>query len=126
MKKLFLLVLASTFALFGYSQQFYKVVKSTKCEFRDEKWVTVGTRIPDDEFVIINKTEITIATYKFKVYGEYRKGEYDTHTTYSWNCVNAEGNKCYFMMKIFKPEVTSHVLYSIVYDSGVMYEYETE
>jgi len=30
------------------------------------------------------------------------------------------------MMKIFKPEVTSHVLYSIVYDSGVMYEYETE
>jgi hypothetical protein len=29
-------------------------------------------------------------------------------------------------MKKFKPEVSSHMLYSIVYDTGIMYEYETE
>jgi hypothetical protein len=40
--------------------------------------------------------------------------------------VNGNGEKCTFMMKKFKPEVSTHMLYAIVYDTGVMYEYECE
>lgn len=126
MKKVALLALGLVLTLISYSQSFYKIVISSKSEFKNEKWVNVGTKRPVDEFVIVNETNITIGTYKFKVYGDYEKTEYEKHTTYTWKCINGEGGKCYFMMKLFKPEVTKNVLYSIIYDSGVMYEYETE
>lgn len=126
MKKITLLVIGIFLTLLGYSQSFYKIVRFSKCEYRNEKWATIETRTPENEFVIVNKTEITVANYKFKIYGDYEKKEYEEHTTYSWNCINGEGRKCYFMMKIFKPQVSSHILYAIVYDTGVMYEYETE
>jgi hypothetical protein len=70
--------------------------------------------------------EITIGEYKFKTYDDYEKSTYNDHVTYTWKCVNGNGVKCYFMMKKFKPEVSSHMLYSIVYDTGVMYDYECE
>jgi len=126
MKKIALLAVGLTLTLLSYSQSFYRVVRSAKCEYENNEWVTKHTSRPTDEFVIVNKTNITISKYKFKVYGEYEKSISNDHTTYTWNCINGEGKKCYFMMKLFKPEVTKNVLYCIVYDSGVMYEYETE
>ena len=125
MKKVTLMVVSLLLTLFTYSQSFDRVVRASKCEFINEKWITVSTQYPTDVFIIIKDWEITIGTYKFKTYDNWQKTIYDTHITYTWKCVNGEGSKCYFMMKKFPPEVTSHTLYSIVYDTGVMYEYET-
>jgi hypothetical protein len=127
MKKLSLIVVSLLVTLFSYSQDFSKIVAANKSEWRNEKWVTVETYYPKDMFVIIKDWSITIGTYKFKTYDDPEKTTYDTHVTYSWKCVNGNGDKCLFMMKKFKPEISSHILYSILYpETGVMYEYEGE
>ena len=120
MKKVTLIVVALLITLIGYSQTFDKVVRSSKCEYRNDKWVTVSIEYPTDCFVIINGWDVTLCTYKFKTYDDYEKTINDDHITFTWKCVNGNGDKCFFMMKKFKPEVTSHMLYSIVYMSGVM------
>jgi hypothetical protein len=126
MKKITLLVLTLIITITTYSQSFYKIFKSTKSEYRDEKWITIATYYPTDEFVILDNTNISISNYKFKVYGDYEKTEFEEHKTLTWKAINANGDKCYFMMKLFNPNITSHIIYSIIYESGVMYEYETE
>ena len=126
MKKLALIVVGLLVTLCSYSQDFNKVIRASKLEFRNEQWTTVSTSYPTDMFVIMKDWDITIGTYKFKTYGEYDKTTYAEHVTFTWKCVNGNGDKCFFMMKKFKPEVSTHMLYSIVYDTGVMYEYETE
>ena len=113
--------------LLTYSQDFNRVVRASKCEFINNKWVTVDTQYPTDIFVIMKDWDITIGTYKFKTYDDYEKTTYDDHVTFTWKCVNGNGEKCYFMMKKFRPEVSSHMLYSILYpEAALMYEYETE
>ena len=126
MKKLSLIVVSLLLTLFSYSQSFERVVRASKCEYRDEKWVTVSTQYPKDCFVIINDWDITICSYKFRTYDDVETDKYEDHITYTWKCMNGEGGKCFFMMKKFKPEVSSHMIYSIVYETGVMYEYETD
>lgn len=126
MKKVTLIVVSLLLTLFSYSQDFNRVLTSTKSEYRDEKWVTISTDRPKDYFVIMKDWDITIGTYKFKTYDDPERTVYDTHVCYTWKCVNGNGEKCMFMMKKFKPEVSSHMLYAIVYPTGVMYEYECE
>ena len=126
MKKLSIIVVCLLTTLFSYSQDFNKIIKASKSEYKDDKWVTIETGYPTDMFVIIKGWDITIGTHKFKTYDDYEKTTYDSHVTFTWKCVNGNGEKCHFMMKKFKPEITSHSLYSIIYDSGIMYEYETE
>jgi len=126
MKKVTLLLLGFLLTLFSYSQDFSRVVKATKSEYKNNEWVTVQTEYPTDMFVIMKDWDITIGTYKFKTYDQPEKSTYDDHVTYTWKCVNGDGYKCFFMMKKFRPEITTHMLYSIVYESGVMYEYESE
>jgi len=126
MKKVTLIVVSLLATLFSYSQDFNKVLSATKSEYRNEKWVEVSTDYPKDYFVIMKDWDITIGTYKFKTYDEPEKTVYESHVCYTWKCVNGDGEKCMFMIKKFKPEVSSHMLYSIVYPSGVMYEYECE
>lgn len=125
MKKVTLIVVSLLLTLFSYSQSFDRVVRASKCEYINEKWVTVSTQYPTDIFVIMKDWEITIGTYKFKTYDQSEKTIHDDHITYTWKCVNGNGEQCFFMMKVFNPTITSHMLYSIVYPTGVMYEYET-
>ena len=126
MKKVTLIVVSLLLTLFSYSQDFNRVVVASKSEWNGTEWKTVSSSRPTDMFVIMKEWDITIGTYKFKTYDTPEKTTYEDHVTYTWKCVNGEGSKCYFMMKKFKPEVSSHMLYSIVYETGVMYEYETE
>lgn len=125
MKKLTLVLIGILISLISYSQDFNRVVKATKSEWINNEWKTIRTSMPTDMFIIIKDWEITIGTYKFKTYGDVEKTTYENHVTFTWKCINGEGEKCYFMMKKFKPEVTTHTLHSIVYETGVMYEYET-
>ncbi len=112
--------------LLSYSQDFNRVIKATKSEWINSEWKTIRTTAPTDMFIIIKDWEITVGTYKFRTFDDPEKTTHENHVTFTWKCVNGEGEKCFFMMKKFRPEVTSHSLYSIVYDTGVMYEYETE
>jgi hypothetical protein len=126
MKKLSLIVVSLLTTLFSYSQDFNKVIRASKVEWTGTEWKTVSSSYPTDFFVIMKDWDITIGTYKFKTYDDYEKTTYDDHVTFTWKCVNGNGEKCHFMMKKFKPEVSTHMLYAILYDTGVMYEYETE
>jgi hypothetical protein len=127
MKKVTLIVVSLLLTLFSYAQDFNKVIRASKVEWNGTEWKTVSTNYPADYFVIMKDWDITIGTYKFKTYGDWEKTTYEDHVTYTWKCVNGNGEKCMFMMKKFKPEVSTHMLYSILYpETGVMYEYETE
>jgi len=127
MKKLSLIVVSLLVTLFSYSQSFNRILKATKSDFKDNKWTVLETKYPTDMFIIMKDWDITIGTYKLKTYDNYDKITYDDHVTYKWKCVNGEGEKCFFMIKKFKPEVTNHILYVIVYEQyNLMYEYETE
>ena len=127
MKKVTLTVVSLLLTLFSYAQDFNKVIRASKVEWNGTEWKTVSTNYPADYFVIMKDWDITIGTYKFKTYGDWEKTTYEDHVTYTWKCVNGNGEKCMFMMKKFKPEVSTHMLYSILYpETGVMYEYETE
>lgn len=126
MKKLTLIVVSLLLTLFSYSQDFNRVIIATKSQWNGSEWKIISSNKPTDMFVIMKDWDITIGTYKFKTYDDYEKTTYDDHITFTWKCVNGNGEKCYFMMKKFKPEISTHMLYSIVYDTGIMYEYETE
>jgi len=126
MKKIMLIVVSLLLTLFSYSQDFNRVIVASKSEWNGTEWKTISSSRPTDMFVIMKDWDITIGTYKFKTYDESEKTIYDTHVCYTWKCVNGNGEKCVFMMKKFKTEVSSHMLYSILYDTGVMYEYECE
>lgn len=126
MKKIALIVVSLLFTLFSYSQSFSKILKATKLEYQDEKWVRVDEQTPVDEFVILNGWNITIGNYKFRTYGEPEKKIYDTHLAFAWDCINGNGDRCHFIMKKFKPLESSYTVYAIIYDTGIMYEYECE
>jgi len=127
MKKLSLLLIGLFITLLSQSQDFNRVLKSTKLEFSTNKWVVVESQYPTDMFVIIKDWGITIGSYKLKTYDSPEKSVYDTHLVFSWKAVDQEGNKCVFMIKKFKQEISNHMVYSVVYEQYLtMYEYETE
>ena len=121
-----LIVVSLLISISSYCQSFERVVVATKSIWYNDEWKTISTEYPKDMFVIIKDWDITIGTYKFRTFDNSEKTTYPTHVCYSWKCVNGDGIKCIFMMKKFNPDVSTHMLYSIVYDTGVMYEYETE
>jgi hypothetical protein len=127
MKKLSLIIVSLLLTVFSYAQDFSRVIKATKLEWKDDKWVVINTQYLTDMFIIIKDWDIKIGPYKLKTYGDPKKVIYDTHITYSWKCIDYDGNKCIFMIKKFKPEITTHILYAIVYgQASLMYEYECE
>ena len=126
MKKITLIVVSLLLTLFSYSQAINRVVKSSKCQWNGTEWKTVATEYPKELFIVTKDWEIKIGDYKFKTYDDPEKNTYENHVCYTWKCVNGNGDKCVFMMKKFRPEITTHLMYSIVYDTGVMYEYEVE
>jgi hypothetical protein len=126
MKKVSLIVVSLLLTLFSYSQDFNRVVNVTKSEWIGDSWKVVSSNKPDEMFVIINEWDITIGTYKFRTYDTPEKTTYESHVCYTWKCVDKDGDKCIFMMKKFKPEVSTHMLYGILYPENlIMYEYET-
>jgi hypothetical protein len=126
MKKVTLIVVSLLLTVLSYAQDFNKVIRASKAEWNGTEWKTVSTSYPTDFFVIMKDWDITIGTYKFKTYEDYEKTIHSDHVTFTWKCINGNGDKCFFMMKKFRPEVSTHMLYSIVYPTGVMYEYEAE
>jgi hypothetical protein len=127
MKKVTLIVVSLLLTLFSYSQDFSRVLVASKSEWNGTEWKTVATNKPTDMFVIMKGWDITIGEYKFRTYDEPQKTTYENHVTYTWKCINGDGVKCIFMMKKFKPEVSSHMLYSVLYsESLIMFDYETE
>jgi len=127
MKKLTLIVVGLLATVFSYAQDFSRVLRATKLEWKNEQWVTVENVNPTDQFVIMKDWDITIGTYKIKTYDQPEKTTYEDHVCYTWKAVNPDGEACFFMMKKFKPSVSTHMLYAVVYTQlGLMYEYETE
>lgn len=130
MKKTSLLVVVLLTTLFSYSQDIDRIIRASKIQYINGKFVVLNTQYPTDLFVILKDWDIIIGTYKLKTYDNPQKTMYDDHFTYTWKCVDSEGKKCLFMMKKFKPEVTNHILYDVLYEqneqNGIMYEYETE
>ena len=126
MKKLSLIVVSLLTTLFSYSQDFNRVTNITKSTWDGDKWNIVSSNQPTDMFIIINEWDIKIGSYKFRTYDTPDKTTYDTHVCYTWKCIDKDGNKCMFLMKKFKPEISTHMLYAILYpEDMVMYEYET-
>jgi hypothetical protein len=126
MKKTMLIVVSLLLTLFSYSQDFNRVVNVTKSKWNGDEWKVITSNKPDDMFVIIDEWNITIGTYKFRTYDDPEKTTYESHVCYTWKCVDKDGDKCIFMMKKFKHEVSTHMLYGILYpENMVMYEYET-
>ena len=127
MKKITLIVVSLLATLFSYSQDFNRVVQMTKSEYRDDKWVTVDTQSPTDMFVITKDWDISIGKFKIKTYDEPEKTTYEEHVTYSWKAIDQEGDKCIFMIKKFRPEISTHQIYSVLYSQFLLlYEYEVE
>jgi len=127
MKKLSLMVVGLLLTAISYSQDFSRIIQATKSVYKDEKWVTVDTQHPTDDFVIIKEWDVIIGSYKLKTYDDPEKIVYDDHTTYTWKAINKDGEKCLFMIKSFPPAVSSHVLYCVVYiQYSIMYEYECD
>lgn len=127
MKKLSLIVVCLLLTLLGFSQDFSRVLKITKSEWKNDNWSVVDTQYPKDLFIIMKDWDIKIGTFKLKTYDEPEKTTYEVHTVYSWKCIDENGEKCTFMMKKFKPEVTTHILIGLVYEQYLtMVEYETE
>jgi len=127
MKKVTLIVVSLLAMLFSYSQNFTRVVRASKSVFKNQKWTVVETQMPTDMFIIMKDWDITIGTYKLKTYGEPEKSVFDDHVTYTWKCINSEAEKCYFMMKKFRSDITNNIIYAVLYEQyALMFEYECQ
>lgn len=126
MKKVSLMVVGLLLTVISYSQNFYRVVRATQLEYRDTGWVELESQYPKDLFFIMKDYDIKIGTAKFRTYDDPEKVAYVDHTTYTWKCIDSEGNNCLYMMKQFDSRVSTHVVHEIVYGNGRAWEYETE
>ena len=126
MKKVILFLFAIIVSTISFCQDYNRIIKATKYEYNNKEWEKVSETFPEEEFVILDTWDITIGTYKIRAYGEVEENKYEKHTTYTWKAVNKNGDKCYFMMKKFDPEVTTNIIFSVVYDEGIMFQYETQ
>ena len=126
MKRLSLMVVGLLLTAISYSQDFYRVLRSTQLEYKDSTWVELATQYPKDLFIIMKGYDLTIGTVKFKTYDDVEKINYTDHITYTWKCIDADGNNCLYMMKQFDPKVSNHVVHEIAYNNGKAWEYETE
>jgi hypothetical protein len=131
MKKLTLIVVSLLVTLFSYSQK-DRIVKATSSTYKNEKWEVTETQYPVNQFVTIKDWDVTIGKFKLKTYGQYEKNVYEDHITYTWSATTQDDTDCYFMMKVFDPNVTSHIIYSVVYPPPtdyyypIMHEFECE
>ena len=126
MKKLSLMVVGLLLTVLSYSQDFYRVVRATTMEYRDTNWVNLETQYPSDLFIIMKEYDVKIGTAKFRTYDAPEKTTYSDHITYSWECIDAEGINCVYMMKQFDKNITTHTHHIIMYANGRAWEYETE
>jgi hypothetical protein len=126
MKKLSLIVVSLLLTLFSYSQEFDRVTNVTQYSWSGIKWEIVDSNQPKNMFIIIKDWNISIGSIKFKTYDIPEKNVYETHTTMAWKCIDEKGNNCIFMMKFFSVDGSKYIVYTIVYSSGTMFEYNVE
>jgi hypothetical protein len=125
MKKIKLVLLSILICSIAFSQNFNHIYKSVYSEFNGYEWVTKSSAFPTDMYLVLNGNDISINNNdnsKFKTYGSSTKDEYDTHTCYSWRCVDKDGRDCMFLMKRYKSPV--FFVMSFVYsDKRQMFDY---
>lgn len=131
MKKLTLIVVSLLLTVFSYSQK-QKILKATSYVYKNDEWVKTETQHPRNQYVTLDGWNVTIGKFKLKTYGDYEKDVYDDHITFTWSATTEDGADCYFMMKIFDKEVTTHTVYTILYPPptdhyySVMHDFECE
>ena len=132
MKKITLIVVSLLVTVFSYSQSFNKILKATSSTYKNEKWTITDTQYPNNQYVVLKDWDVTIGKFRLKTYGDRTRDVYSDHITYTWNAITEDGADCYFMMKIFNPDVTTHTVYCIIYPPPtdhyypVMHEFECE
>jgi hypothetical protein len=129
MKKLLLVLLIGLISLCSYSQKFNKVVQCryTIYDYAISDWKIVDINYPDNMFIIIKNKEITITNKSesaYKIYGEPKEREYETHSAMEWGAYDKDGNPCAFMVKMSKSNKDTMWMY-FIYD-GYSFDYEIE
>lgn len=126
MKKIICTIVAILSIATTYCQNLHKVVRVSKLEYSNQEWVKVAEEFPQRDSIAIEGWDITVSNHRFKAFGEYEKVEYTDHDTYTWKGLNSASEECYLVIKKFKSELASRIIFTIVYTTGVLYEYETE
>lgn len=127
MKKAKLLFISILFYSIAFSQEFYKIERASLFLYVDEAWKNVATEYPANMFLNINGSDIRFNNddkSHYKTYGNSEKTTYQTHTCYSWNCMDKEGKDCTFLIKKFK-DGTKIVCFLYSFDRK-LYEYTIE
>jgi hypothetical protein len=115
MRKIFLILVSLLVTLFSYSQNVNKILKATSSRYNNDKWELTETQYPNNQYVILDDWNVTIGKFKIITYGNKQKSIYDDHITYTWNAITEDSADCYFMIKIFRPEITKHTVFSVYY-----------
>lgn len=99
-KKLFLFILASSFSISSYSQDFYKINKITSVIYRNEKWEMSDSQVPSENSYLMfdgNKIKIAGTKYEYICIGEWKLTEKNECLIYYWDGFDYEGDKCFII-----------------------------
>jgi hypothetical protein len=127
MKKLTLILVFLFASILTIAQDFNKVYKSSFSQYRNDHWEVVDkfTQYPDNMYITLNGNDIRInnkGESHFKTYGDVKIDYYDTHTCYSWDCLDKEGYSCLFLIKKFTE--TGNMIMSFAYfKENMLFEY---
>jgi hypothetical protein len=103
MKKLLLafVIMLCSITTFSQSPSFEKVVQINKLEFVDGKFETVETIRPTDFYIKIDARIVFVNGKKFITHGNYEMDYHEGFVSYTWKCVDEDGQEGYFIMKKF-------------------------
>jgi hypothetical protein len=111
----------------AHSQTFNKVYRSVLSYYQNGSWVQQTSEYPQNMYVIINGDDIRINNVDqshYITFGNPQKDAYESHTCYTWDCMDKKGESCLFMMKQFK---NSQFVFTFVYmQDKTMFEYVIE
>lgn len=103
MKKLLLSIVLSLLTVISFAQNNTtdRVIKMTKMEFVDGEFVTRDVAKPKKLFINISGNVVLIGKVKYTTYGDVETDYHEGFVTFTWNCIDSDGNKGYFIMKKF-------------------------
>lgn len=128
MKKIKLFILCLFISAMCFCQGINKVYRSSYSKFDGQRWVEKRVMYPEFLYITIKDNDIRInneSNRHFVYFGEPEKNDYDTHSCFTWNCIDDDGKSCLFMLKRYRKDDT--MVMSFVYSSeSVMFEYVIE
>jgi len=128
MKKVLLIITLFFIISVSYSQSYNKVYKAIYIRYVNGKWVDEIVKYPEGLYITINGSKIKINNQRndsYLTYGDYEKTTFSTHESYTWSCLDKDGEDCFFMMK--KLVDYNSTIIDIYYPKkGYGYEYITE